>query len=1125
MKRINIVNKGDKFNKAKYEGALGDYDKDGLANIDDANPYIKENKPRKVESIELAKTFEKLLTLKNKLDETMDITIGELDTIAPKGALIYARTKTPYSILKKLVEKRLLDKKRGLTDLVGTTIVVDDLKDLRKVDKAINNGDIGKVVEREDMYESPKGGYRAIHYLVEVDGYIVEVQLKTKRQKAINEESHEPYKKGTLNAEYLLYVTDLANKADKGNRKAYIEFDKIIDNPTQLAKDLDTSFSFGGEIAKGYDVNINSGVGNYAKGGQLNWLVEDGKVMRNGETIAYYDFDRDSDSFWINMGAKDKSFQEKEDIINFFKKRDYAKGGEVLYDPIEDYEENKRWIIDLEFKDSSKDYSKAIYRNPSIKREKDDPSYKKVWELVEWAENQDDLIYGQVNFKSKQTYGTQTSTYWHNGGKSEYAKGGDLKFKEVSAKRLKFLLKLKRSENLDTLTDYKVDGQVYFIAYGSGKDLNSNNLYLFKKTNSGNKPLRVVTTSYANGGELMDADTQVDYANGGSVSFADFNPAYSFAKGGKTDDNWIQDATAEMEKKGTIGTFTAKAKRYGMTPQEFAKKVLADDGKANYTLKTKKQAQFMKNSNPEMFSFGGEINRSYDVNINSGVGTYAQGGEVGYYVSWIEDGQEDNERFGANELDEAKDFYKQIKSEKFSYEKPKVSLTSAKDGSIVMGKEFAKGGITEAGDVDFPSQMLNYAQGGSTGNLDGKNIMPDISPLSQGKTDNWLNPSINTAFVDGGGDVMPEVSSLNYAKGGKVSKDKFFKSKDAEKLFKQFKSIEAKTEKGLDEYYDFIDGLVNKGLIDARLRERVTSISSDLDSINSWFSYNLKQYAKGGKTQGYNSRLDESLAERDGAERGFEQKKKDRRDESKAMEKSMGKRAYSSVRTMDRNNDPNDLYGAFAKGGELSKPFSFTEDFFKDFKGGDTYAKGGSVILKREFTGFPSGEYELVREIAPTKIVPEGFYEIIRKDGKKIKLAKTRFAQGGEINTISELYEVKKYEQYPYARDLVAHFIYGDDERGNLIVDATNGRYTNQLADYSELSDLMLGYENAWRDEGNMREIDGQVRDYFSEIDILDYYAKGGRSKSRDDMFLSQQKHEQDYAKKRIKRVSYKKRK
>ena len=76
----------------------------------------------------------------------------------------------------------------------------------------------------------------------------------------------------------------------------------------------------------------------------------------------------------------------------------------------------------------------------------------------------------------------------------------------------------------------------------------------------------------------------------------------------------------------------------------------------------------------------------------------------------------------------------------------------------------------------------------------------------------------------------------------------------------------------------------------------------------------MDDFAKGGKTQGYNSRLDESLAERDGAERGFEQKKKDRRDESKAMEKSSGKRAYSSVKSMDKP----------------STSFSFTDDFFND---------------------------------------------------------------------------------------------------------------------------------------------------------------------------------------------------
>ena len=54
------------------------------------------------------------------------------------------------------------------------------------------------------------------------------------------------------------------------------------------------------------------------------------------------------------------------------------------------------------------------------------------------------------------------------------------------------------------------------------------------------------------------------------------------------------------------------------------------------------------------------------------------------------------------------------------------------------------------------------------------------------------------------------------------------------------------------------------------------------------------------KKQGYNARLDESLGARDGKESTKSQSMKSRRDESKGMEKAMGKRAYSSVGTMDK---------------------------------------------------------------------------------------------------------------------------------------------------------------------------------------------------------------------------------
>ena len=64
------------------------------------------------------------------------------------------------------------------------------------------------------------------------------------------------------------------------------------------------------------------------------------------------------------------------------------------------------------------------------------------------------------------------------------------------------------------------------------------------------------------------------------------------------------------------------------------------------------------------------------------------------------------------------------------------------------------------------------------------------------------------------------------------------------------------------------------------------------------FPYSREKKASGGKAQGYDDRLDESLGARDGAESTKSQSFKARRDESKGMEKAMGKRAYSAVSTI-----------------------------------------------------------------------------------------------------------------------------------------------------------------------------------------------------------------------------------
>jgi len=230
---ISIVNDGVKYDKSKYKAVYGDYDKDGVVNIDDANPLNK-NKKGKVEEIELKNTFDKLLGVKAELDEIMYDAVDTLDEKAPKGADIYARTKTPYSILKKLVEKRMLDPKRGLTDMIGTTIAVDNQKELVELRDKIDNGLLGKVLDRDDFYKRPNAGYRAYHYIVEYKGVPVEVQLKTKNMKKLHEVAHKSYKLGNLNPKTLNEVSIVFMKADKGDAKSKVQMEKLLSNKKQL---------------------------------------------------------------------------------------------------------------------------------------------------------------------------------------------------------------------------------------------------------------------------------------------------------------------------------------------------------------------------------------------------------------------------------------------------------------------------------------------------------------------------------------------------------------------------------------------------------------------------------------------------------------------------------------------------------------------------------------------------------------------------------------------------------------------------------------------------------------------------------------------------------------------------
>jgi len=108
----------------------------------------------------------------------------------------------------------------------------------------------------------------------------------------------------------------------------------------------------------------------------------------------------------------------------------------------------------------------------------------------------------------------------------------------------------------------------------------------------------------------------------------------TFAKGGETDDKWMQEAEKEMEKDGTVGLFTKKADKAGKTTVEFAKEVLDPKNKDKYDLKTRREAQFMKNANPELFKDGGQLSPTEELDIITSdefiIKNYFNGNEEAY---------------------------------------------------------------------------------------------------------------------------------------------------------------------------------------------------------------------------------------------------------------------------------------------------------------------------------------------------------------------------------------------------------------------------------------------------------------------------------------------------------------
>ena len=108
-------------------------------------------------------------------------------------------------------------------------------------------------------------------------------------------------------------------------------------------------------------------------------------------------------------------------------------------------------------------------------------------------------------------------------------------------------------------------------------------------------------------------------------------------------------------------------------------------------------------------------------------------------------------------------------------------------------------------------------------------------------------------------------------------------------------------------------------------------------TIKEFYYEPIEDYAKGGKTQGYNDKLDESLGNTKGKRSTKEQNYKDRRNESEAMEKKGGKRKYASVKTMDKGNRK-----------KRQTPMSLAKEIRKEGEKWQDAVKRASAMLKKK---------------------------------------------------------------------------------------------------------------------------------------------------------------------------------
>ena len=227
----HVVDPTGPVERSTYASVFGDMDGDEIADIDDPQPMTPG--VESIEEVQLSEEMGKLFEVREDFRDVTQDVVADLESLSSDAGVgqvaVKGRTKTPYSILNKLRRKRLRGEK-GLTDIAATRVVVPDFEAAKRLRNRIMTGKLGEVLEYENHYDDPSGGYRAYHVIIERgDGYKVEVQVRTRRLSAISDAAHPHYKAGRLDEDEMLRLTTEAHKADQGDRAAARRIDSAIE--------------------------------------------------------------------------------------------------------------------------------------------------------------------------------------------------------------------------------------------------------------------------------------------------------------------------------------------------------------------------------------------------------------------------------------------------------------------------------------------------------------------------------------------------------------------------------------------------------------------------------------------------------------------------------------------------------------------------------------------------------------------------------------------------------------------------------------------------------------------------------------------------------------------------------